>query len=107
MVKLWSKDEVGLLKKLFLIRKTQEVADKLGRPVQAVERKAYRVGLKKTNGPRAWSKDEDRLLKKLFTHRNKQEVADKLGRSVSSITNRAYKIGLKKTRKHLKNLGQK
>ncbi len=45
---LWSKNDVKLLKKLFANRKTQEVADELGRSLRSVMGKAQKMGLKKT-----------------------------------------------------------
>ena len=45
---LWSKSEISLLKKLFQSNPTAKVAVKLGRPVEAVKKKASRMGLKKT-----------------------------------------------------------
>ena len=44
---LWSKDEVNLLKKLFPNRKTQEIAEQLGRSLKSVQMKASKMGLKK------------------------------------------------------------
>jgi len=44
----WSKEELGLLKKLFPNRKTREVADELGRSYKSVEMKATKMGLKKS-----------------------------------------------------------
>ncbi len=45
---LWSKDEVKLLKKLFPNRRTQEVADQLGRSLRSVKGKSQAMGLKKS-----------------------------------------------------------
>ncbi|MCP4258960.1 MAG: hypothetical protein GY774_15865 [Planctomycetes bacterium] len=45
---LWSKSEVSLLKKLFPNSPTAKVAASLGRPTEAVKKKASRMGLKKT-----------------------------------------------------------
>ena len=45
---LWSKSEISLLRKLFPSNPTARVAAKLGRPTEAVKKKAYSVGLKKT-----------------------------------------------------------
>jgi hypothetical protein len=45
---LWSKSEVSLLKKLFQSNPTAKVAAQLGRPTEAVKKKASRMGLKKT-----------------------------------------------------------
>ena len=44
---LWSKEDVKLLKKLFPNRKTQEVADQLGRTLKSIKMKASKMGLKK------------------------------------------------------------
>ncbi len=44
---LWSKDDVKLLKKLFPNRRTQDVADQLGRTLKSVKQKASKMGLKK------------------------------------------------------------
>ena len=44
---LWSKDDVKLLKKLFPNRRTQDVADQLGRSLTSVQKKASKMGLKK------------------------------------------------------------
>jgi len=45
---LWSKSELTLLKKLFLNNPTAEIAAKLGRPNDAVKKKASRMGLRKS-----------------------------------------------------------
>ncbi|MBW8039225.1 MAG: hypothetical protein FVQ85_04425 [Planctomycetes bacterium] len=44
----WTKAEVTLLKKMFPNNVTTKVAAKLGRPVDNVKKKAYKMGLKKT-----------------------------------------------------------
>jgi len=44
----WSAGEVNLLKKLFSANATATVAAKLGRPTDAVKKKASRMGLRKT-----------------------------------------------------------
>ena len=44
----WSKSDINLLKKLFPNNSTAQVAARLRRPVKTVERKAYRMGLKKS-----------------------------------------------------------
>jgi len=45
---LWSKSEISLLKKLFQNNPTAKVAAQLGRPTEAVKKKASRMGLKKS-----------------------------------------------------------
>jgi hypothetical protein len=44
----WTRDDVKQLKKLFPDRPTAEVAASLGRPTEAVKKKASRMGLKKS-----------------------------------------------------------
>ena len=45
---LWSKSDIQLLKKLFSNNPTAEIAAKLGRPTDAVKKKASRMGLRKS-----------------------------------------------------------
>jgi len=45
---LWSKSELILLKKLFQNNPTAQIAAKLGRPNDAVKKKASRMGLRKS-----------------------------------------------------------
>ena len=44
----WSKSDINLLKKLFPNNPTAQIAARLGRSVESVKRKAYRIGLKKS-----------------------------------------------------------
>ncbi len=44
----WTRDDVKQLKKLFPDRPTADVAASLGRPTEAVKKKASRMGLKKS-----------------------------------------------------------
>ena len=44
----WTKDDLKLLKKLFGNHPTAEVAAELGRPLDAVKKKASRMGLSKS-----------------------------------------------------------
>ena len=44
----WTKDDIKLLKKLFGNNLTSEVAKALGRPYDAVKKKAARMGLRKS-----------------------------------------------------------
>ena len=45
---LWTKDDLKLLKKLFTSNPTADVAAQLGRPTEAVKKKASRMGLRKS-----------------------------------------------------------
>jgi hypothetical protein len=63
--RLWSANEVKLLKKLYPTEDTQSIADKLGRPLESVKAIAYLNGLKKVGTAPRWSRKENALLKKL------------------------------------------
>ncbi len=45
---IWSRSELALLKKLFPNNPTAQIAAKLGRPNEAVKKKASRMGLRKS-----------------------------------------------------------
>ncbi|KPK44591.1 MAG: hypothetical protein AMJ65_02605 [Phycisphaerae bacterium SG8_4] len=45
---LWSKSDLSTLKKLFPNNATAKIAAKLGRPTDAVKKKASRMGLRKS-----------------------------------------------------------
>ena len=45
---LWSREEIRILRREFPGKSCAEVAKKLGRPLYAVKRKAYRMGIYKT-----------------------------------------------------------
>jgi hypothetical protein len=45
---VWTKDDLKLLKKLFTSSATADVAAKLGRPTEAVKKKASRMELRKS-----------------------------------------------------------
>ncbi len=45
---VWTKSDLSLLKKLFPNNPTARIAAKLGRPTDAVKKKASRMGLRKS-----------------------------------------------------------
>ena len=45
---VWSKDDIRQLRKLFPGKATADVASSLGRPTEAVKKKASRMGLRKS-----------------------------------------------------------
>ena len=45
---LWTKSDLATLKKLFPNNPTAKIAEKLGRPTDAVKKKASRMGLRKS-----------------------------------------------------------
>jgi len=89
----WSEDEVKLLKGLFPQGRAREIAERTGRSLTSVRRRAYYMGITATEY-RLWSANEVNLLKKLYQGDNAQSIADKLGRTVSAIATKAHKLGL-------------
>jgi hypothetical protein len=45
---IWTKNDIALLRKMFSSNPTADVAAKLGRPTEAVKKKASRMGLRKS-----------------------------------------------------------
>ena len=97
----WTADEIALLRELYPVRPTAEVAKELERSIPAVRRQAYVLGLKKkTKRHRRWTTEELQLLRELYpTCENIQDVAEKIGRPPSGVNAKAYNIGLSKLRK--------
>lgn len=101
MMNKWTQSEIKLLKKLFPNMKNFDIAEKIGRTLEAVKFKARTLGLKKAEGHFLWTDAQVKLLKKLFTNRKIRvdEIADRLGRGVKAVRNKAIELGLKR-RKH-------
>ncbi len=45
--RIWSKKEIATLKKLYPTRTAQQIADRLGRPIQATRLRIVKLGLRK------------------------------------------------------------
>ena len=89
---LWSEEEVNLLKELYEKKGAQYIADKLGRSLGSVTRKACNIGI--TGACIVWSSREEQLLRELYGKKNVENVAKTIGRSVAAIRGKAYKLGL-------------
>ncbi len=92
----WSEDEVKQLKESYQKVDTQSLADRLGRTLGSVHRKACNIGI--TQRLSIWSSEELTLLKEIYSNTNVMEVSERLGRSVPAIRAKAFK--LKVTRPH-------
>jgi len=60
----WSEGEVMLLKELYPDGRAEEIAERTGRPLTSVRRRAYYMGIQ-AREYRLWSADEVQLLKEL------------------------------------------
>ena len=91
----WTAEEIKLLKKIYPLGNTQQVADKLERPLTAVRQKAYDLGLK-TKNYNFWTDEQIKLLKKLYPISPIKDLSKKFKRSPDSIRIKASKLNLKK-----------
>lgn len=91
----WSREELELLKKLFPVKSTLEIASRLNRSFHSVRRETILMGLSRRK-EWAWSKEEIKQLKKMYATTSTWKIANKFGRSLSAIRRQARKMGLKK-----------
>jgi hypothetical protein len=87
----WSTKEMGLLRKLFLTTANEEIAERIGRSLDAIANKARKMGLRKIE---FWSQWEDNLIIKLYKTLTFEELAGRLGRTTGSVKIRTIKLGL-------------
>lgn len=87
----WSTEETNLLRKLFPITPNEEIAERIGKTLDAVAMKAKNLGLRKNQ---FWSETEDKLLKKLYKKLNYDLLAELLGRTKGSVQIRVITLEL-------------
>ena len=90
--RVWSKDELALLKKLYSKKSVQYIAENLSRTEAAVHRRACIIGI--TKECIGWSSQEEKLLKKLWSKKSRSYLANIIGRSAMAISLKAHKLGL-------------
>jgi len=88
---LWSGQEEELLRILFPFTPNEEIAEILGRSLDAVHMKSRKLGLRKME---IWTENEDRLLTELYRTLSYEQLAKQLGRSRSSVQIRVITLGL-------------
>ena len=93
----WSREELELLKKLFPVKSTLEMADRLNRSFSSVKREAILMGLSRRK-EREWSREEVKQLKKMYATTSTWKIANQFGRSTSAVKRKAREIGLMKQR---------
>jgi hypothetical protein len=87
----WSTEEMSLLMELFPSTTNEQIAEKIGRTIDAIANKARKMGLRKTE---FWSEQEDELLEKLYKTLTYDQLAKRLGRTGSSVKIRIVMQGL-------------
>jgi len=102
-MRTWTTLEEKLMKEQYPTADLLELADRLGRSVEGVRRKATRLGLRRAvdrsyaSRNRGWTPEEDAFMR---AHYNRDmtpgEIAKKLGRTRRAVAQHAYKTGLSK-----------
>ena len=87
----WSEREEELLAELFTTTPNEEIAERIGRSLYAIDNKARKMGLRKMV---FWSEDEDELLKKIYKALSYEQLAQRLGRTEGAIKSRVIVLGL-------------
>jgi hypothetical protein len=108
----WKEEEIDFLIKNHTHENYATIAGKLGKSVNSVHYKAYKLGLEKgspalpstfypegaprpgINNKRLWSEEETDYLKRHYTTSTIEEIAEFLGRSAKSIVARMIKLQL-------------
>jgi len=94
----WSEDEVKQLRESYQKENTQSLADRLGRTLGSVHRKACNIGI--TRRLSIWSSEELNLLREIYSNTNVMEISERLGRSVPAIRAKAFKLKLTQPHKN-------
>jgi len=88
----WSGTEINLLRELYATyTPNEEIAEKIGRTFNAIQKMAEKIGLVKME---FWSESEDELLKKLYKKISYKQLAERLGRTLSAVNARTQSLGL-------------
>ncbi len=94
----WWPEEEKFLKTYYFSLGANEVARILQRTVWAVNQRAHRIGLSRTQKKRPWSRKDDRQLIRLIDIKPMSEIAELLGRTNSSVTRRVSLLGIQSHR---------
>lgn len=87
----WSGEEKNLLTKLFPTTPNEEIAERIGRSLDAIVSKARRMKLRKMD---FWTEAEDELLRKFYKELSYEQLSRCLGRSSGAIQIRVIVSGL-------------
>lgn len=89
----WTQEEIDYLKENYYIKSKKELSQILKRKSHAIVKKAYELGISKSN---KWNKEElDFLINNYATIDNK-EISKILNRKIHSIIDKACELNLKK-----------
>ena len=107
--RLWTKEEVELLRNLSKDGITKEVVARFDRTRQSVRLKARNLGLivKKLKTLKPWSEDEVKLLIALYPTTSNPELVKRLGRSYGSVNHKANSLKLLRVKKRKSSVTRK
>jgi hypothetical protein len=96
--RIWTAEEMALLKELYPVKPIPELAKMLGRTVPAVVDKAYSLGIRRKSWcEKLWTAEELELLRELYpTCESTRDVAKKIGRAWGSVRQKAFNLGITK-----------
>jgi len=89
----WEEDEIKYLRENYRHGSCQAIADKLGRGLRAIQQKANRIGIARTQKP--WTGAEENLLREIYPRQQVVDTCKQLGRSRASVLSRVRVLGLK------------
>ena len=92
----WKEREIEYLKENWGKKKTQEIAEDLGRTYQSIYNKARKLGLgsNRAHHHRPWTEEEEEFLAENWGMFSMEHIAKKLNRTPHAIQIRAVKLGL-------------
>ena len=92
----WTSSEIEYLKDNWHKKKTQEIAEELGRTYYSIYNKARKLGLgsNRAHHHRPWTEEEEEFLAENWGMFSMEHIAKKLNRTPHAIQIRAVKLGL-------------
>ena len=96
MARGWTSSEIEYLKDNWHKKKTQEIAEELGRTYYSIYNKARKLGLgsNRAHHHRPWTEEEEEFLAENWGMFSMEHIAKKLNRTPHAIQIRAVKLGL-------------
>ena len=96
---IWMQDQVNFITVNYADMSNEAIAQRLGRSVDAVKKKATVLGLKKRSrleNYHCWTSQDDSLIAEEYPEGDLQALADKIGVKITKLYRRALLIGVKR-----------
>lgn len=90
--RLYSEEEDDFIRQHYTSTPHRDIADKLGRTVKSIRKRAYKIGCDLSKPLRRWTQEEDKIILS-SRGRTLVDVAEELGRDPSAVLKRAKKLG--------------